>query len=93
MPAIQMDVQSEFDHFCAERFVYGADHAKQPSARARAAADLMRSWDGQVTVDSAAATLTVAARTELWRMLLEPSWGLTTSSMGGVCNRWRWRTS
>ena len=75
MLALQMDVQSEFDHFCAERFVYAVDHAKQPSARARAAADLMRSWDGQVTVDSAAATLTVLARTELWRLLLEPKLG------------------
>jgi len=75
MLALQMDVQSEFDHFCAERFVYAVDHAKQPSARARAAADLMRSWDGQVTVDSAAATLAVAARTELWHMLLEPKLG------------------
>ena len=35
----------------------------------------MRSWDGQITVDSAAATLTVGARTELWRMLLEPRLG------------------
>jgi penicillin G amidase len=76
MLALQMDVQSEFDHFCAERFVYAVDHAKQPSARARAAADLMRSWDGQVTTSSAAATLTVTARTELWRMLLEPKLGV-----------------
>ena len=75
MLALQMDVQSEFDHFCAERFVYGVDHAKQPSPRARAAADLMRSWNGQITVDSAAATLAVRARTELWRMLLEPKLG------------------
>jgi penicillin G amidase len=73
--ALQMDIQSEFDHFCAERFVYAVDHAKQPSARARAAADLLRSWNGQVTVDSAAPTLTVAARIELWRMLLEPMLG------------------
>jgi penicillin amidase len=75
MLALQMDVQSEFDHFCAERFVYAVDHAKNPSVRARAAADLMRSWDGRVTVDSAAATLTVRTRTELWRMLLEPRLG------------------
>jgi len=75
MLALQMDVESEFDHFCAERFVYGVDHARQPSARARAAADLMRSWDGQVTVDSPAATLTVQVRSELWRMLLEPKLG------------------
>jgi penicillin amidase len=75
MLALEMDLQSEFDRFCAERLVYGVDHAKNPSARARAAADLMRSWDGRVTVDSAAATLTVLARTELWRMLLEPRLG------------------
>ncbi len=75
MLALEMDVESEFDHFCAERFVYAIDHAKNPSARARAAADLMRSWDGRVTVDSAAATLAVLARTQLWRMLLEPRLG------------------
>jgi len=75
MLALQMDVASEFDRFCAERFVYAVDHAKNPSPRARAAADLMRSWAGQVTVDSAAATITVSSRTELWRMLLEPKLG------------------
>ena len=75
MLALQMDVQSEFDHFCAERFVYGIDHARKPSARTRAAADLMRSWDGQVTADSAAATLAILSRNELWRLLLEPKMG------------------
>src|SRR5208337_3380330 len=75
MLALEMDVASEYDHFCAERFVYAVDHAKQPSARARAAADLMRSWDGQVTVESAAPTLAVGARPALWRMLLEPKLG------------------
>ena len=75
MLALQMDVHSEFDRFCAERFVYAVDHAKQPSARTRAAADLMRSWDGQVTADSAAATLAILARSELWRLLLQPKLG------------------
>jgi len=75
MLALQMDVTSEFDHFCAERFVYAVDHARNPSARARAAADLMRSWAGQVTADSVASTLTVEARTALWRLLLEPRLG------------------
>jgi penicillin amidase len=75
MLTLEMDVQSEFDHFCAERFVYAVDHAKNTSQRARAAADLMRSWDGQVKAGSAAATLTVRARTQLWRLLLEPKLG------------------
>ena len=75
MLALQMDIVSEFDHFCAERFVYAVDHARNASPRARGAADLMRSWAGQVTVDSAAATITVAARAQLWRMLLEPKLG------------------
>jgi penicillin amidase len=35
----------------------------------------MRSWSGQVSVDSAAATLSVRARRELWRLLLEPKLG------------------
>src|SRR5579864_1617026 len=80
MLALQTDVYSEFDRFCAERFVYALDHAKSASLRARQARDLMRDWDGRVTVDSAAANVVTASRAELVRLLLEPKLGSARSS-------------
>jgi penicillin amidase len=96
MLALEMDVQSEFDHFCADRFVYAVDHAKNVSPRARAAADLMRSWDGQVKADSAAATVAILAREQLWRLLLEPKlssdyrlyhWGMQSVALENILLR------
>ena len=57
MLALQTDIQSEADLFAAERFVYAVDHASKPSARAKQAADLMRSWDGRMQAPSAAPTI------------------------------------
>jgi penicillin amidase len=75
MLALQTDIYSEFDHFCAEHFVYALDHAKAPSARARGARDLMRNWDGGMRADSAAAAIEVLARRELYQLVLEPKLG------------------
>jgi penicillin amidase len=75
MLAIQTDVHSEFDLFVANRLAYAIDHAS-PSAlhndskRLHQAADLMRTWNGDLTPNSAAGTIVVAARSELWPMLL-----------------------
>jgi len=41
----------------------------------RQAADLMRSWDGRLTTDSAAASLVTKTRAALWPMILEPKLG------------------
>jgi penicillin G amidase len=88
MLALQTDIYSSFDQFAAERFVYAVDHAHNPSARVKQAAEIMRGWDGRMTADSAAATLAVKARGELIRILLEGklgpasgihySWGMQT---------------
>lgn len=75
MLALQNDVQSEATQFVAERFVYAVDHAAKPSARARQAADLMRSWDGRMLASSAAATIAENATLELRKLLLEPKLG------------------
>jgi penicillin amidase len=75
MLALQTDIYSEFDRFCAERLVYAVDHARRPSERARQAADLMRAWDGRLRLDSAAPSIETAARRELTRLLLEPRLG------------------
>ena len=76
MLALQTDIQSEPILFAAERFVYAVDHAAKPSARAKQAADLMRSWDGRMLATSAAPTIAENAIGELRRLLLEPKLGM-----------------
>ncbi|MDP9267831.1 MAG: penicillin acylase family protein [Acidobacteriota bacterium] len=71
MLALEMDVYSDFDRFTAERMVYAIDHARNPSESARRAADILRTWDGRVTADSAAPVLTSVTRRYLWQLLLE----------------------
>ena len=75
MLALQTDVYSDFDHFCAQQFAQGVERASNASPRARQAAQLMRAWDGRLTADSAAATLITVSRRELTRLLLEPRLG------------------
>ena len=75
MLALETDIDSEMDRFFAERFVYAVDHAKKPSARAKAAAEILRQWDGRMIENSAAPTIAVGAREELARLLLEPRLG------------------
>ena len=75
MLALQTDIYSSFDQFAAERFVNAVDHARNPSARVKQAAEIMRGWDGRMTANSAAPTLAVKARGELTRLLLEGKLG------------------
>jgi penicillin amidase len=75
MLSLQMDISSTYDRFCADKFVYAIDHAANPSARAKQAADILRDWDGRMTAESAAPTIETRARQELVRMLLEPKLG------------------
>jgi penicillin amidase len=75
MLAIQTDVVSPFDRFCAERFVYAVDHTPGASARARQAVDRMRKWDGAMDTESAAATIAVYSRNRLKELLLKPKLG------------------
>ncbi|MGA9647370.1 MAG: penicillin acylase family protein [Candidatus Korobacteraceae bacterium] len=75
MLAIQTDIVSAFDRFCAERFVYAVDHTATASQRAKSAADLMRNWDGTMSTDSAAATAAYFSRKKLEELLLKPKLG------------------
>jgi penicillin amidase len=75
MLTIQTDVVSPFDRFCAERFVYAVDHTPKATSRAKAAADLLRNWDGAMDTDSAAATIAVFSREKLNELLLRPRLG------------------
>jgi penicillin amidase len=80
MLALQMDVSSTYDRFCADKFVYAVDHAANASERAKRAADILRDWDGRMAADSAAPTIETKARQELMRLLLEPKLGAAAGS-------------
>ena len=75
MLALQTDVYSEVDQEMAQRLAYGIDHASHVNAQLRQAADLLRSWDGALTVDSAPAAIVAAAKRVFPVMLLRPKLG------------------
>jgi penicillin amidase len=75
MLALQMDVSSTYDRFCADKFVYAVDHAANASDRAKRAVEILRDWDGRMSADSPAPTIETKARQELVRLLLEPKLG------------------
>ncbi len=75
MLALQTDVYSSLDQEIAQRLAYGIDHAGKSDARLREAADLLRSWDGAVTVNSAPAAIVAAAKAVFFPMLLKPKLG------------------
>jgi penicillin amidase len=75
MLAVQTDVYSEVDQELGHRFAYAIDHTPSADARLKKAADLMRSWDGRLTTDSAAASIVTQARHALWPLILEPKLG------------------
>jgi penicillin amidase len=86
MLAIQTDVYSEVDQELGHRFAYAIDHTPGAEARLKKAADLMRSWDGRLTTDSAAASIVTLARRALWPMILKPK-------LGDEAGEYRWGES
>ncbi len=92
MLALQTDIYSEADRFFAERFVYAMDHARNPSARARQATEIMRAWDGRMVADSAAPTIEYRARVELTRLLLEPKLGSAPADPKTADETLNWKT-
>jgi penicillin amidase len=77
MLAIQTDVYSDFDHVLAQRLAYAIDHSTltfkhNETGKLRQAADLLRTWNGRVNIDSSAAAIVAAVHADLWPMLLEP---------------------
>ena len=82
MLALQMDISSTYDRFCAEKFVYALDHAGKISDRAKQAAEILRDWDGRMAADSAAPAIESKARQELVRLLLEPKLGPAAAENG-----------
>lgn len=86
MLAVENDIYSEVDQELAHRFAYAIDHAANSDAGLRAAADLMRSWDGRLTTDSAAASVVTQAKAALRGMLLD-------AKLGDLANEYSWSES
>ena len=77
MLAIQDDIHSEFDLVVSQRLAYALDHASPTTlshdkARLKQAADFLRAWNGEVSINAAAPAIVDATRRELWPMLLYP---------------------
>ena len=75
MLATQMDVYSPLGVFLAQRLAYAIDHASAGSmgsdaARLHQAADILRRWDGNMSVDAAAPSIVNAFRRSFWTSLL-----------------------
>ncbi len=75
MLKLQTDVYSEVDQQLGFRFAYAIDHASKTTAQQRAAADILRKWDGVVGVDRAAPAILDAAKKAFWPMVLKPKMG------------------
>ena len=75
MLALQMDIHSAVDLEIAHRIAYAIDHIPTASKQLRQAADLLRSWNGEVDMHSPAANTVSAATDALWPMLLQPRLG------------------
>ncbi len=77
MLRMQNDVGSDVNRAMAQRLAYALDHASSTSfgkdaKRLRQAADMLRTWDGEMTVSSAPAAVLTATRDALWPSLLVP---------------------
>jgi penicillin amidase len=86
MLAVQTDIYSEVDQEIGHRLAYAVDHTPGADDRLRKAADLMRSWDGRLTTDSAAASLVTKARSAFWPLILKPK-------LGKDSDEYRWSDS
>lgn len=71
MLALQTDVQSNLDKFMAQRMVYAVDQTPGASARVRSAAEILRRFDGKISMDSAGAAIEQRARQWLTETLLK----------------------
>ncbi|HTV08819.1 MAG TPA: penicillin acylase family protein [Candidatus Aquilonibacter sp.] len=77
MLALEADQHSEFDLALAQRLAYAIDHSSgsargADTVRLRQAADLLRTWRGQMSAGSPAAAIVAAAHQDLWSALLVP---------------------
>ena len=78
MLAVQTDIYSEVDQELAHRLAYAIDQTGKTGSvdnRLKQAADLLRSWDGRMAVDSPAAAIVLRTRQAFWPLILKPKLG------------------
>jgi penicillin amidase len=75
MLALQTDVQSDLDKFVAQRMVYAVDQTPGASPRAKIAADILRRFDGKISMESSGAAIEQRARRWLTETLLKNKLG------------------
>ncbi len=75
MLSLQTDIYSSLDQELARRYAYAIDHTPSADKQLRQAADLLRSWNGVISANSAPAAVVSAARQAFWPMLLKPKLG------------------
>jgi penicillin G amidase len=73
MLTLQTDVYSEVHQEIAQRLAYAIDHASHANAQLRQAADLLRTWNGVVGVDSPAPAIVDSLR--IFQAILRPKLG------------------
>jgi penicillin amidase len=77
MLGVELDQHSEFDLLLAHKLAYAIDHSSaaargNDSTRLRQAADLLRTWKGEMSVSSPAASIVAVTHDGLWSALLAP---------------------
>jgi penicillin amidase len=75
MLTLQTDIYSTLDQELGRRYAYAIDHTPKADKQLRQAADLLRSWNGVMAADSAAAAVVSAAHSALWPAILKPKLG------------------
>jgi len=80
MLAVETDIYSEVDQELAHRFAYAIDRTAGSDSRLKQAADILRSWDGRVSTDAAAASIVYRTRQAFWPLILEPKLGSDADS-------------
>jgi penicillin G amidase len=75
MLTLQTDVFSELDQELAQKFAYAIDHTSGSTAQMKQAADLLRTWDGVLDVNSSPAAIVLLAKQAFWPLLLKPKLG------------------
>jgi len=83
MLALQTDVQSDLDKFVAQRMAYAVDQAPGATARAKSAADILRHFDGKISMESSGAAIEQRARRWLTDTLLK-------NKLGDDANLYHW---
>jgi penicillin G amidase len=76
MLALQNDIYSDIDRTFAKRFALAIDRSSNiTDPRLRQASQLLRNWDGVLSIDSSAAAIVSSAKGAFWPMILEPKLG------------------